>query len=88
MTLFAIWCAYSIHWIRQRRQAIASGFVRVVDYPDELPTIAPALLWLFGEAGCEGIWINDRSEDRWKEAITLFPEGEVAGGLVEIKSEF
>lgn len=73
-TLLCLWCAYSMNWIRQRRAAIASGCVTVLEgRPEDVPS-APRLLWLFGEAGHFGIWVDAPSAEETASAVALFPE--------------
>ncbi len=77
VTLVAIWAAYSVNWIRERRE-----FVRKLDSDPFAITrfdsafYAPGLLWLFGEDGVESIVLLNVSDAA--EARRLFPEAQIA----------
>lgn len=85
MTLLAIWCAYSVNWIRQRRELIASGITQPYATPNgkEVTKLAPGLLFLLGETGYH--WINLDMPDDGPEAErirTLFPEATCDGYIL------
>ncbi len=80
-TLVAIWLAWSLNWISNRR-----AFVRdSIDAPglvlrkDRRPVAAPALLWIFGETGAQYVYVATDDEAIVRQAIRLFPEAEVIG---------
>ena len=73
-TLLCLWCASSMNWIRQRRAAIASGCVTVLEGRAEDVPSAPRLLWLFGEAGHFGILVDAPTDEETASAVALFPE--------------
>jgi len=81
MTLFALFFWYHINWIKQRRAAIASGYVTTFEGPGETPPPAPGLLWLFGEKGYNGILIEAHTDDELEPGMSLFPEAAVANAL-------
>ena len=73
-TLLCLWCESSMNWIRQRRAAIASGCVTVLEGRAEDVPSAPRLLWLFGETGHFGIWVDAPTDEETASAVALFPE--------------
>ena len=73
-TLLCLWCAFSMNWIRQRRAAIVSGCVTVLEGRAEDVPSAPRLLWLFGEAGNFGIWVDARPTKRRSPQLLFFPK--------------
>lgn len=78
MALLAMWCAYSMNWIRQRRAAIDSGIAHrgTASY---LPTpSAPGMLWMFGEQGYELIAVDESPSIDIDEIKGLFPEAEIS----------
>lgn len=82
MTLLALWCAYSMNWIRQRRAAIEDGWVIPVGGPAGEEPWAPGWLWMFGEPGYKHLWIVPAGpdiKDRFQEAALLFPESHGTG---------
>jgi hypothetical protein len=71
------WVAWSLNWIRQRREFVHrfeldTGILTV----DPVPS-APGLLWLFGEKGVQHILLPHESE--YAEAQRLFPEAQIIG---------
>ena len=83
-TLLCVWCAYSINWIKQRRAAIASGYVTIFDpQVGEAVPLAPGLLWMFGERGYAGISVRAAPYDERGTVLSLFPEAAVAADLAE-----
>jgi len=83
MTLLAVWCAYSVNWIRQRRALIESELTTGRgDY-----TRAPGLLFLFGEPGYSDLHIDLEEGDPGIAPIrAIFPEAQCHGCEV-IRSE-
>ncbi len=78
MTLLCVWSAYSINWIRQRREAIAeSGAVEIGNDPNSNQT-APGLLFLFGERGYDTLGIGVDPMEHYTRLQSLFPEARVA----------
>ncbi|WP_152099018.1 hypothetical protein [Lacipirellula parvula] len=80
MTLLALFLAYHLNWIRQRRAAIDSGVVTVrahVAQPwMQLPR-APRpsrILRLFGEETYAALWVNEKAGDDLAAMAALFPE--------------
>jgi hypothetical protein len=83
MTLLAIWCAYSINWIRQRRELISSKVVQPFELRMDLGAApgAPALLFLFGEPGYLRLMSTVSEEEPEFERIrSLFPEAKITRG--------
>jgi hypothetical protein len=77
VALVSAWLAYSMNWIRQRREAIATGTVLV--YDDQLQDpggrlLAPGGLWLSGEKGYAYADIELGDE----EVAKLFPESKIS----------
>ena len=75
------WVAYSLNWIRERREAHAVGAVEqdnIVTWRD--PPAAPYGLWLFGERALEYLrwWPGTRFS--LEDAERLFPESAVCDG--------
>jgi hypothetical protein len=78
VTLAAVWAAYSVHWIRQRREfvrAMQAGPSTAIAIHEGV--LAPGLLWLFGESGVEDIGLQSPDESDVQEARRLFPEAQV-----------
>ena len=75
MTLLSLpcaWVGYSLNWIRQRHEALASR--RVWDFSGSARTTAPGGLWLFDEPGVIGIFcVPEQTEF----AQRLFPEAAI-----------
>ena len=79
VTIVACWLGYSMNWIHQRREALASGTMQVSG-PDValfFPPRAPGGLWLFGEKGEYEIIVPSNDEGDGQRAIRLFPEARV-----------
>lgn len=84
MTLLALWCAYSINWIRQRRAAIEDHLVFPIMFDGSEEQEAPGLLWMFGEKGYHQLVVNgldDGPEVNRMRAI--FPEAICSGRAME-----
>jgi hypothetical protein len=81
------WVAYSLSWIRQRRDAHAIGAVEqsnVVTW--RACPLAPSGLWLFGETACEYLdWFPGTSTSL-DAAQRLFPESRVTNGDLGVRS--
>ena len=93
VTLFGVWLAVQVKWIRDRRAFLSQEGVwnltieQLLDpFDNELPEDellpAPGVLWLFGEKGIPGILIDRtknsaHDEARRREAMHLFPEAYV-----------
>jgi hypothetical protein len=81
MTLLALFFWYHWNWIHQRRAAIESGDVDVVQYPGDIPPPAPGLLGLFGERGYQQVYALAPTEEPELEThrrlASLFPEAEI-----------
>ena len=80
MTLLALFLAYHLNWIRQRRAAIDSGVVTIrahVAQPwMQLPR-APQpsrILQLFGEETYAALWVNEKAGEDLAAMASLFPE--------------
>ena len=84
VTVFAVWLAYELNWIRQRheflgtqsRLAAQHAWVRSNGTLLPKPVSAPGLLWLFGEKGepAVEIIIMDDYSSELRRAHRLFPE--------------
>jgi hypothetical protein len=82
------WVGYSLNWIRQRREALSTGFVvdltgTTIDWSKSARPRAPGGLWLFGEQGVGYLKVRVGSshhenrvnhENVWR----LFPESRTA----------
>lgn len=80
MTLLALWCGYSMNWIRQRREVMASGVVS--PHSRGRAVSAPQLLGLFGEAGYARLKVNLQFNDpEFSRTQSLFPEAVLDGIL-------
>lgn len=78
MTLLAIWCGYSMNWIRQRREIIESSMAPPLTTGNDVT--APSLLWMFGEPGYHGILIARQKDDAEVARVSsLFPEAKCEG---------
>ena len=94
VTVFCVWFAYSVNWIRERKGAIDNVKVyapSVEPVPDFEPSYveprlverpsAPGLLWLFGETGVALILVNgDNTAAKVRDLQRLFPEAFVING--------
>ena len=79
-TLLALFLAYYLNWIRQRRAAIDSGLVTIRAHTAQpwmqLPR-APQpsrILQLFGEETYAALWVNEKAGDDLAAVAALFPE--------------
>lgn len=82
-TLLCIGMWIHLHWINQRRAAIASGHVTAVPILDSAGVAAhpPWLLGLFGEPGHPLLIVHGYDDAQWRQAearlTRLFPEAEI-----------
>jgi hypothetical protein len=82
-TLLCIGMWIHLHWINQRRAAIASGHVTAVPILDSagVETDPPWLLGLFGEPGHALLIVHGYDDAQWRQAearlARLFPEAEI-----------
>lgn len=84
MTLLAVWCAYSMNWIRQRRELVASRVAFPYDLPKDkgAKRRAPGLLFLFGEPGYLRVMVNSLEGDpEFIRIEALFPEAKCNGNV-------
>jgi hypothetical protein len=78
---FGMWI--HLHWIHQRRAAIASGHVIAVPILDSAGVVAhpPWLLGLFGELGHPLLIVHGYDDAQWQREqarlARLFPEAEI-----------
>jgi hypothetical protein len=76
MTLLCLWCAYSMNWIRQRRQLIESSITTGRGHY----TRAPGLLFLLGEPGYCDLHVDLEEDDPEIDRIrAIFPEAQCHG---------
>lgn len=82
LTVFAVWLAYEVNWLRQRREVIGHSAATKSNGMH-----APGMLWVFGEPAYSRLivtWITDRNaaesetieSDLLRHAQRLFPEAE------------
>lgn len=86
VTIFAIWLGYQWHWIRQRREFLERD-TRLGNQTGLNVPSAPHLLWAFGEAGYDSLFvlvdstiseqITANEKTRLDRARRLFPEAKV-----------
>ena len=82
-TLLCIGMWIHLHWINERRAAIASGHVTAVPILDSagVETDPPWLLGLFGEPGHALLIVHGYDEAQWQQEESrlarLFPEAEI-----------
>ncbi|MBL9165911.1 MAG: hypothetical protein JNL18_24520 [Planctomycetaceae bacterium] len=82
-TLLCIGMWSHLHWINERRAAIASGHVTAVPILDSAGVAAhpPWLLGLFGEPGHPLLIVHGYDDAQWRQAEArltgLFPEAEI-----------
>ncbi len=79
IALVAVWLAWNLNWIRQRREFVHrleldTSDILTLDRFDSVHS-APGLLWLFGEKGVQYILLQ--SESDFAEARRLFPEARI-----------
>jgi hypothetical protein len=75
------WVGYSLDWIKQRHEAIASHLVYQpymfsLKYLYQDRPMAPGWLWIFGEEGYDDLW-SDASPNDINRAARLFPEATI-----------
>lgn len=81
MAVVAIFVAYHVNWIRQRRE-----FLKIEDVWDFSGGFrgrppAPGLLWMFGEKGIQHLVIGQSSDADLSVAESLFPEANRTRGV-------
>jgi len=76
MTLLALWLAYSLDWIRQRREFLELSNVVGYAGPQNNRPRAPGLLWLLGERAYLWLWVSSEGSGGEYEAKRLFPEAD------------
>lgn len=80
MTLFALFFAYHLNWIRQRRAAIDTGLVTVRAHVAQPwmqlpPAPQPSrMLRLFGEETYAALWVHEKAGEDLAVIAALFPE--------------
>ena len=85
VTLFGVWLAIQVKWIRDRREFLKATpetrYVFTVSrgaLPWRSQPAAPGLLWLFGEPGVNYLSIEAEAGQPFAdEARRLFPEAEI-----------
>ena len=86
MTLLAVWCAYSMNWIRQRRKLIESGVVEPYELRKDKGATrrAPGLLFLLGEPGYMHMMADVPDGSAEMDRIRgLFPEAKCNGIMTQ-----
>jgi hypothetical protein len=74
VALVAVWLGWSWNWIRQRHEFLRNKMATSLNVN---PVTAPGMLWLFGEEGCEYVFMALATDNDLEEARRLFPEASV-----------
>ncbi|QDT76012.1 hypothetical protein I41_52570 [Lacipirellula limnantheis] len=89
MTLLALWCAYSMNWIRQRRELVRSGVVKPAMTSKGLHAVTPGWLGMFGEPGYFSLMVDaPHGSPEFDRIQALFSEARCTGNLTQSGNPF
>ena len=89
-----VWIAYSLNWIRQRREVISRAQANGAQFGPGDSVDAPGMLWLFGERGYGKVWISVDPRKPWENdgsmeaarLAKLFPEAKRFSTIIAPRS--